>query len=69
MAKRATGAADGPAAFNKRRKTSHQGHAVPAAEDVQSVEQLRKLLAFDQDLQRSRHGVCQVVLPVTECPG
>jgi nucleolar pre-ribosomal-associated protein 1 len=57
MAKRAPhlgdSEADGAAAFRKRQKITHE---VPAGEDVYSGDQLRKLLSFDQDLHRARHG-------------
>ncbi|KFH44543.1 hypothetical protein ACRE_046470 [Hapsidospora chrysogenum ATCC 11550] len=46
--------ADGDAALRKRQKITHQ---VPAGEDVYSGDQLRKLLSFDQDLHRARHGL------------
>ncbi|KAL6860513.1 hypothetical protein ACO1O0_004541 [Amphichorda felina] len=46
--------ADGEAVFRKRQKITHE---VPAGEDVYSSDQLRKLLAFDQDLHRARHGL------------
>jgi nucleolar pre-ribosomal-associated protein 1 len=55
MAKRVAGSADGAAAFRKRQKITHD---VPSGEEVSSADQLRKLLAFDQDLQRARHGMC-----------
>lgn len=45
--------ADGEAAFRKRQKVSHE---VFTGEDVQSGEQLRRLLAFDQDMRNARHG-------------
>ncbi len=54
--------ADGDAAYRKRQKITHE---VPAGEDVYSGEQLRKLLAFDQDLRRARHGknqICSIYL-------
>ncbi|KAI9167231.1 hypothetical protein HJFPF1_03356 [Paramyrothecium foliicola] len=54
MGKRFSSGADGAAAFRKRQKIVHD---VPTGEDVTSSEQLRNLLAFDQDLQRSRHGL------------
>lgn len=47
------GAEDGEAAFRKRQKITHE---VPAGEDVYDVDQLRKLLGFDQDLRQARHG-------------
>lgn len=53
MGKRASNGADGEAAFRKRQKITHE---VPAGEDVYDSDQLRKLLAFDQDLRRGRHG-------------
>lgn len=53
MAKRVANEADGEAAYRKRQKITHE---VPAGEDVYSGEQLRQLLAFDQDLRRARHG-------------
>ncbi|KFA73585.1 hypothetical protein S40288_02578 [Stachybotrys chartarum IBT 40288] len=54
MGKRSSAAADGAAAFRKRQKIVHE---VPAGEDVTSADHLRKLLAFDQDLHRARHGL------------
>ena len=53
MGKRNSVGGDGAAAFRKRQKISHE---VPTSEDVTSSEQLRELLAFDQDLRRARHG-------------
>lgn len=53
MGKRASIDADGAAAFRKRQKITHD---VPTGEDVSSGEQLRGLLAFDQDMRRARHG-------------
>jgi nucleolar pre-ribosomal-associated protein 1 len=53
MGKRTSSSADGAAAFRKRQKIVHD---VPAGEDVTTGEQLRSLLAFDQDLHRARHG-------------
>lgn len=44
----------GAAAFRKRQKITH--HELPAGEDVYSSDQLKNLLAFDQDLHRARHG-------------
>ncbi|KAH7327913.1 ribosome 60S biogenesis N-terminal-domain-containing protein [Stachybotrys elegans] len=54
MGKRGSRNTDGDAAFRKRQKIVHE---IPAGEDVVSVDQLRKLLSFDQDLQRARHGL------------
>ncbi|POR33652.1 Uncharacterized protein TPAR_06140 [Tolypocladium paradoxum] len=55
MGKRASaGGAEGAAAFRKRQKIVHEA---PAGEDVLSSDQLRSLLAFDQDLRRARHGL------------
>ncbi|CAH0021871.1 unnamed protein product [Clonostachys rhizophaga] len=54
MGKRGNHHADDPAAFRKRQKVTHE---VPAGEDVLSSDQLRKLLTFDQDLHRARHGL------------
>lgn len=51
---------DGLAAYNKRQKITPNRHAqthdVPTGEEVTSAGQLRKLLSFDQDLRRARHG-------------
>jgi hypothetical protein len=60
MVKRATNDVDGAAAFRKRQKLTHD---VPIGEEVTSSDQLRKLLAFDQDLQRVRHGT-QTARPI-----
>ncbi|KAH6607857.1 ribosome biogenesis urb1 [Trichoderma cornu-damae] len=54
MRRRASIDADGADAFRKRQKISHD---VPTGEDVSSGEQLRALLAFDQDMRRARHGL------------
>ena len=54
MGKRASnGGTDGAAAFRKRQKIAHEA---PSSEDIESSDQLRRLLAFDQDLRRTRHG-------------
>lgn len=47
------GGGDGAAAYRKRQKISHDA---PAGEDVKSGDQLRKLLSFDQNMQKARHG-------------
>ncbi|KAL3955296.1 hypothetical protein ACCO45_010859 [Purpureocillium lilacinum] len=55
MGKRASnGGTDGAAAFRKRQKIAHEA---PSSEDIESSDQLRRLLAFDQDLRRARHGL------------
>ncbi|EHK48323.1 hypothetical protein TRIATDRAFT_290744 [Trichoderma atroviride IMI 206040] len=54
MGKRTSVDADGAAAFRKRQKTTHD---VPTGEDVNTGEQLQRLLAFDQDMRRARHGL------------
>ncbi|KAM0438841.1 hypothetical protein ACHAPT_001602 [Fusarium lateritium] len=54
MGKRVSNTGDGAAAFRKRQKITHE---TPTSEDVTSSDQLRKLLAFDQDLRRARHGL------------
>ncbi|KAJ6444252.1 ribosome biogenesis protein Urb1 [Purpureocillium lavendulum] len=55
MGKRASnGGTDGAVAFRKRQKVAHEA---PTSEDVESGDQLRRLLAFDQDLRRARHGL------------
>lgn len=54
MGKRATGTSEGAAAYNKRQKTYHD---VPTGEDVYASDQLRRLLAFDQDMRNARHGM------------
>ncbi|UNI22051.1 hypothetical protein JDV02_007976 [Purpureocillium takamizusanense] len=55
MGKRASnGGTDGAAAFRKRQKLAHEA---PSSEDIESSDQLRRLLAFDQDLRRARHGL------------
>lgn len=55
MVKRASKSNDGLTAFRKRQKVIHE---VPAGEDVYSGDELRRLLSFDQDLHRARHGKC-----------
>ncbi|KAI1377723.1 ribosome 60S biogenesis N-terminal-domain-containing protein, partial [Hypoxylon crocopeplum] len=40
----------------KKQKTSHV-HEPPTSEDVYTGRQLRQLLAFEQDLQKARHGL------------
>ncbi|CAM1511149.1 Fc.00g086620.m01.CDS01 [Cosmosporella sp. VM-42] len=54
MGKRTSHGGDGEAAFRKRQKITHE---TPTSEEVTSSEQLRSLLAFDQDLRRARHGL------------
>ncbi|GFP53654.1 uncharacterized protein C14G10.02 [Trichoderma asperellum] len=54
MGKRTSVDADGAAAFRKRQKITHD---VPTGEDVNTGEQLQRLLAFDQDMRRARHGL------------
>ncbi|RTE81674.1 hypothetical protein BHE90_003844 [Fusarium euwallaceae] len=54
MGKRVSNTGDGAAAFRKRQKITHE---TPTSEEVTSSDQLRKLLAFDQDLRRARHGL------------
>ncbi|KAM0511293.1 hypothetical protein ACHAPE_010037 [Trichoderma viride] len=54
MGKRTSVDADGAAAFRKRQKITHD---VPIGEDVNTGEQLQRLLAFDQDMRRARHGL------------
>ncbi|KAJ4165333.1 hypothetical protein LMH87_006968 [Akanthomyces muscarius] len=56
MGKRATSGttSEGAAAYNKRQKTYHD---VPTSEDVYDSDQLRRLLAFDQDMRNARHGL------------
>lgn len=63
MSKRAVNGVDGEAAFRKRQKITHE---VPAGEDVYDCDQLRKLLAFDQDLRHGRHGR-SLLLPIGSC--
>jgi nucleolar pre-ribosomal-associated protein 1 len=53
MGKRTSVDADGAAAFRKRQKITHD---VPTGEDVNTGEQLQRLLSFDQDMRRARHG-------------
>lgn len=57
MGKRTSVDADGAAAFRKRQKITHD---VPTGEDVNTGEQLQRLLAFDQDMRRARHGELNV---------
>ncbi|KAM3526686.1 hypothetical protein NHJ13051_003305 [Beauveria bassiana] len=54
MGKRASGTSEGAAAYNKRQKTYHD---VPTGEDVYASDQLRRLLAFDQNIRNARHGL------------
>ncbi|OAA80845.1 ribosome biogenesis protein Urb1 [Akanthomyces lecanii RCEF 1005] len=56
MGKRATSGttSEGTAAYNKRQKTYHDA---PTSEDVYDSDQLRRLLAFDQDMRNARHGL------------
>ncbi|KAK1244780.1 hypothetical protein MKX08_004409 [Trichoderma sp. CBMAI-0020] len=54
MGKRTSVDTDGAAAFRKRQKITHD---VPTGEDVNTGEQLQRLLAFDQDMRRARHGL------------
>ncbi|KAM5348465.1 hypothetical protein ACJ41O_008289 [Fusarium nematophilum] len=54
MGKRISNSGDGASAFRKRQKITHE---TPTSEEVTSSDQLRKLLAFDQDLRRARHGL------------
>ncbi|KAK5998212.1 putative C14G10.02-like protein [Cladobotryum mycophilum] len=54
MGKRTSIDANGAAAFRKRQKITHD---VPTGEDVSSGDELRKLLAFNQDMRQARHGL------------
>lgn len=54
MGKRTSVDDDGAAAFRKRQKITHDA---PTGEDVNTGEQLQRLLAFDQDMRRARHGL------------
>ncbi|OAA69024.1 ribosome biogenesis protein Urb1 [Cordyceps fumosorosea ARSEF 2679] len=54
MGKRASGTSDGAAAYNKRQKTYHD---VPTGEQVHDSDQLRRLLAFDQNMRTAQHGL------------
>ncbi|KAF4125276.1 nucleolar pre-ribosomal-associated protein 1 [Geosmithia morbida] len=54
MSKRVVDEADGAAAYRKRQKVVHE---VPTGEPIHSSDQLRRLLAFDQDLRQARHGL------------
>lgn len=67
MGKRATSGttSEGAAAYNKRQKTYHD---VPTSEDVYDSDQLRRLLAFDQDMRNARHGMLHSLAATTECP-
>ena len=58
MAKRTPDDTDGAAAFRKRQKITHD---LPTGEHVVSSDHLRKLLAFDQDLLRARHGMVSML--------
>lgn len=53
MAKRVAHEEDGAAAYRKRQKVVHE---VPTGEPIHSSDQLRRLLGFDQDLRKARHG-------------
>jgi nucleolar pre-ribosomal-associated protein 1 len=48
---------DGNQAYLKRQKITSSTNAAPA-EQISSARQLRKLLTFDQDVARSKHGDC-----------
>jgi nucleolar pre-ribosomal-associated protein 1 len=48
-------AVDGNQAYLKRQKITSSTNATPP-EEISSARQLRKLLAFDQDAARSKHG-------------
>ena len=56
MAKRPSDLAEeeGNQAYLKRQKIKH---VATSAESIQSSRQLQKLLAFDQDAGRARHGI------------
>ncbi|KAJ3478979.1 hypothetical protein NLG97_g8434 [Lecanicillium saksenae] len=55
MGKRGSGmTSEGAAAYNKRQKTYHD---VPTGEEVYDSDQLRMLLAFDQNMRNARHGL------------
>lgn len=61
MVKRSTDrpAEDGNQAYLKRQKIKH----VPSStEEIQSSRQLQQLLAFDQNIERARHGNLETVL-------
>jgi nucleolar pre-ribosomal-associated protein 1 len=47
--------ADGNQAYLKRQKITSTANVAPA-DEITSARQLRKLLAFDQDAARSKHG-------------
>lgn len=51
MGKRTSRAAD--ANPRKRQKVVHEA---PTSEEIHNTRQLLQLLAFDQDLQKARHG-------------
>jgi nucleolar pre-ribosomal-associated protein 1 len=46
---------DGNQAYLKRQKITNMANVAPA-DEITSARQLRKLLAFDQDAARSKHG-------------
>lgn len=46
---------DGKQAYLKRQKITNTANTDPA-DEINSARQLRKLLAFDQDAARSKHG-------------
>jgi hypothetical protein len=56
MAKRAADVEDGSLAYQKRQKISTSVHISSPAEEITSARQLRQILAFDQDVARSKHG-------------
>lgn len=68
MGKRATSGttSEGAAAYNKRQKTHHD---VPTSEDVYDSDQLRRLLAFDQDMRNARHGKLNSLAATTKRTG
>lgn len=48
---------DGHEAYLKRQKLSHGAKATTSQEEIHSSTQLQKLLAFDQDAGRAKHGM------------
>lgn len=63
MAKRShEDADDGEAAFRKRQRITTTAE-VTSGEKIEDADHLRKLLSFDQDLGRAKHGDLQNAIP------
>lgn len=62
MGKRTSRASD--ANPRKRQKVVHEA---PTSEEIHNTRQLLQLLAFDQDLQKARHGTLLLLLSLLDC--